>query len=438
MAACSTIEERMEINRATPCENPWKPVFPRWLVDSITPGILLTGMTIIGYGLSTNRRWAISNFISPSTQLSIMLLLLVADHSSSYFDHSRVSNEEYCLTSLLPFDIFDDTKARTIFGAIAVALTGVSLYGIQSKSITLSAASIPFIAMTGYLAWSPHQFQTCKANALVTGTLAWGLDLFTLIGILEVIFAESGNKDTSWYTPTVVYSIIISILFVLLVGRYSDYGNRVNPGSCEIDDEKDVEEEKLVDRRPELYTGILMSVSSIFYFVYLKMNFSEVSCCASYPVLMYLVFDILTKLQVWKRGESLVGDSLHRSIVYILVQVLDILLSSSSMISVMKDKGLVGNAASSVGNMGLAKHAIYLAGGSLVYVWSIVRLVIAIITGQGGPTSTGSIKRLAEVGKSIGLNVVANLIPLSIDSTNATYMLSANPQEDMNVKCFVD
>ena len=428
----------MAVNAASPCTEPWTPVFPKWLVNSITPGILLTGMTIIGYGIGTGRSWAISNFIKPSTQLSIMLLLMSADFSSTFWDHSRVSNENLCLTSLVPMEELDDSKARVIFGALAAALIGVSAYGIKSGSITLSSTGIPFAAMMGYLAWSPQTFQSCRNNALVTGLLAKMLDTMTLVGILEVLFAESGNKDTSWHVPTIAFSAVMSTLFVLLMGRFSDYGDRIKPGSCEIDDEKDVENEKLVDRRPELYTGILMSAVPFVYFVYLKMKFSEVSCCATYPVLMYLVFDILTKLQVWKRGESLVGDSLHRSIVYILVQVLDILLSSSSMISVMKDKGLVGNAASSVGNMGLAKHAIYLAGGSLVYVWSIVRLVIAIITGQGGPTSTGSIKRLAEVGKSIGLNVVANLIPLSIDSTNATYMLSANPQEDMNVKCFVD
>lgn len=437
MSTCATFEERKAANRAQPCEKPWTPVFPMWMVNSITPGILLTGMTIIGYGLGTNRKWAVSNFIKPSTQLSIMLLLMVADHGSSYWDHSRISNEEYCLTSLLPMDVFDDAKARRIFGSLAVALTGVSAYGIRSGSITLSSTGIPFAAMMAYLAWSPQTFQSCKNNALVTGTLAFSLDIMTFVGILEVLFAESGDKDTSWHTPTIAYSVIISALYVVLMGKFSDYGNRITPGSCEIDDSRDSEEEKITDRRPELYTGVLFSVVSIFYFVYLKLKFSEVSCCSVYPALIYLLFDVLTKMQVWKRGESLTGDSLHRSIVYILVQVLDIMLSSSSMISVMAEKGLVGNTISGE-SLGLVKNVVHFAGGSLTYVWSIVRLIIAIVTGSGGPTSTGSLKRLAEVAKSIGLNVVANLVPLSIDSTNATYMLSANPQEDMNVKCFVD
>ena len=435
-STCDTHAERMAANAAVPCEKPWTPVFPKWLVNSITPGILLTGMTIIGYGIGTGRSWAVSSFIKPSTQLSIMLLLLVADHGSTMWDHSRVSNEEFCLTSLITSDKLDDSTARTIFGAIAFVLSGVSAYGMKTKSITLAATSIPFIAMTGYLAWSPQTFQSCKNNALVTGTLAWGFDLLTLIGILEVILEQSGNKDISWHGPTLVYTVVISALFVLLIGRYSDYGNRVTPGSCEIDDARDLEEEKLVDRRPELYTGILFSVVSIFYFVYLKMKFSEVSCCAVYPVLMYLVFDIITKLQVWKRGEPLTGDALNRSIVYILVQILDIMLSSSSMISVMAEKGLVGGR--STGSTGVIKNVAYLAGGSLIYLWSIVRLVIAIITRSGGSTSTSSMKRLAEVVKSIGLNVFANAFPLYIDQMNATYMLAANPNIEMNLKCFVE
>ena len=438
MTSCTTLEERMEVNAANPCKEPWTPVFPKWLVGSITPGILLTGMTIIGYGLGTNKKWAISNFIKPSTQLTIMMFLMVADHMSSYWDHSRASDEPYCLTSMITADKFDDARARTIFGGIAVALAGVSAYGIKSGSITLSSTGIPFMTMMAYLAWSPQTFQSCKNSALVTGLLASSLDLMTFVGILELLFAESGNTDTSWHSPTIVYSVIISALYVLLTGKYSEYGQRIKPGSCEIDDEKDLEDEKLVDRRPELYTGIVTSVVSIVYFLYLKFKFTEVSSCSVYPVLMFLLFDILTKLQVWKRGEPLLGDSLHRSIVYIIVQILDVLLSSSSMISVMVDKKLIGKTIVSGEPMGLAKNAIHLAGGSLTYMWNLVRLIIAIITGSGEATSMSSMKRMAEVVKSLTLNVGANVLPLFIDSMNATYMLEYEPTADLNVKCFID
>lgn len=437
MTSCTTLEERMAVNAANPCKEPWTPVFPKWLVGYIAPGILLTGMTIIGYGLGTGRSWAISDFIKPSTQLTIMMFLMIADHQSSFWDHSRASDEPYCLTSLIPMRELDDVKARRIFGGLAVALAGVSAYGIKSGSITLSSTGIPFATMMMYLAWSPQTFQSCSNSANTTGLLATSLDLMTFVGILELLFAESGNTDTSWHSPTIVYSVIISVIYVLLTGKYSEYGQRITPGSCEIDDEKDLEEEKLVDRRPELYTGILTSVVSIVYFLYLKFKFTEVSSCSVYPVLMFLLFDILTKLQVWKRGEPLLGDSLHRSIVYIIVQVLDVLLSSSSMISVMADKGLIGKELVSGEPMGLAKNAVHLAGGSLTYLWNLVKLVIAIITGSGEATSMSSMKRMAEVVKSLTLNVGANIVPLSIDSTNATYMLSANPQYDLNVKCFV-
>jgi hypothetical protein len=438
MTSCTTLEERMAENAANPCKEPWTPVFPKWLVGSIAPGVLLTGMTIIGYGLGTGKRWAISDFIKPSTQLTIMMFLMVADHMSSYWDHSRVSDEPYCLTSAITADVFDDAKARTIFGGLAVALAGVSAYGIKSGSITLSSTGIPFATMMAYLAWSPQTFQSCSNNALVTGTMAFGLDVMTFVGILELLFAESGNTDTSWHSPTIVYSVIICALYVLLIGKYSEYGQRITPGSCEIDDEKDLEEEKLVDRRPELYTGILTSVVSIVYFLYLKFKFTEVTPCSVYPVLMFLLFDILTKMQVWKKGESLVGDSLHRSIVCVVVQILDVMLSSSSMISVMNDKGLIGKALVSGEPMGLVKNAIHFAGGSLTYLWNLVKLVIAIITGSGKATSTSSMKRMAEVVKSLTLNVGANAVPLFIDNMNSGFMLSANPQNALNVKCFVD
>ena len=408
------------------------------MVKSIAPGILFTGMTIIGYGLSTNRKWAISNFIKPSTQLSVMLMLMCADHSSTYWDHSRVSNEEYCLTSMLTGDKYDDAKGRMVFGALAAVLTAVSAYGIKSGSISLSATGIPFATMMGYLAWSPQTFQSCKNNAIVTGLLAFGLDIMTFVGILEVLFSASGNTDKSWYTPTVTYSVIISALSVALIGRYSDYGERIKSGSCEIDDEKDIEEEKLVDRKPELYTGILLSIVSVAYFIYLKLNFSEVSCCATYPVLIYLLFDILAKLQVWKRGQPLTGDALHRSIVYVLVQTMDVLLSSSSLISVMMDKGIVAKTLTQGSPMGIVKHIGHFAGGSLTYLYYVINLVITLVTGSGAPASLGSLKRLAEITKTLGLNVVANVVPLYVDQMNATYMMSASPQNDLNVPCYVE
>ncbi len=438
MSTCKTLEERQEANASNPCDKKWTPVFPTWIVHSVTPGILLTGMTIIGYGLSTNRKWAISRFIKPSTQLSVMVLLLAADLGSSYFDQTRISNEENCLTSMLTGDWYDDATGRMVFGSLSAVCTAVSAYGIKSGSITLSSTGIPFAAMTGYLAWSPQKFQSCANNALVTGLLAFGLDIMTLVGILEVMFAESGNKDTSWHNPTIAFSAVISTLFVLLIGKCSNYGQRIKPGSCDIDDKKDLEEEKMLDRKPELFTGIAFSVFTMAYLIFLKMKFTEVSCCAVYPVLVFLVFDILTKMQLWKRGEPLVGDALHRGIIYVLVQTMDMLLSSSSMISVMVDKGLISKGVSSGSQVSLFKHMGHFAGGSLTYLYNIVKLITSLITNTGLPSTAGSLKRLAEITKAVGLNVVANAIPLAIDSKNATYMLASNPTGDLNVPCFVE
>ena len=115
---------------------------------------------------------------------------------------------------------------------------------------------------------------------------------------------------------------------------------------------------------------------------------------------------------------------------------MDICLSSSSMLSVMVEKGLIVKGVSK--SQGLLSHGAHLGGGSITYVWSIMRLIASLVSGGGNSVTTGSIKRLAEVTKVVGLNVVANIIPLIIDSRNSAFMLSANPQNSLNVKCYVD
>lgn len=435
--ACETLLERTKANAAQPCKKAFRPVFPEAIAGYVPLALLWVSMTIIGYGISTNRKWATSKFIKPSTQLSIMLLLLCADHSSSFFDHSRISNEDNCLTAMLTSTTLDEKSGRLMFGGLGALFAAVSAYGISSGSVTLAASGIPWLCMMSYLCWSPQKFQSCRANSLMTGLVAHSLDIMTLVGILQMLFSETGNSDKSWHTPTIVYSTVISILFVALVGKYSDYGDRITPGSCEIDDERDLEKEKKVDRKPELKVGVAMSIMSLVYIVFMKMKYSEVGCCAAYPAVIWLCFDVLTKLQVWKRGEeALVGDSLHRSVVYMMVQAMDILLSSSSMLSVMAEKGLIVEGVSK--SRGVLSHGAHLAGGSITYVWSIMRLVASLVSGSGNSVTTGSIKRLAEVTKVIGLNVVANIIPLAIDSNNSAFMLSANPQNSLNVKCYVD
>lgn len=442
MKACETLVQKIAANRAKPCAKPFRPVFPDSVAGYVAPGILWLGMTIIGYGLSTKKNWALSGLMSANTQMSIMMLLMVADHGSSYWDHSRVSDAEYCLTSMLTSKKLDGTTGRVVFGGLGALLAAASAYGMHSGSITLAATSVPFATIMFYLCWSPQTFQSCKANGLVTGALAFGLDAMTFVGIMEALMAASGNGDTSWHRPTLMYTIVISLSFFVLFGWQSEYGKRIKDGgTCAIDDEADAAAEKGKDRRPELYTGILMSVVSIVYFLYLKASFSEISCCSVYPALVFLGFDVLTKLQVWKRGEPLVGDALHRSFIYVTVQVLDVLLSSGSLIAAMSERGLVPRAsASASASRGLLGTAAHMAGGSLTYVWSIARLVGAIVSGRGatGTAAAGSLNRLAEIVKLVTLNVAANAVPLYIDQKNAAYMLSFSPQNDLNVPCHVD
>lgn len=433
--ACDTLEERIAANKAKPCAKAFRSVFPEAIAPYVAPGILFTGLTAIGYGLGTGRKWAVSGLASPSTQMTIMMLLMITDHQSSFWDHSRVSSEEYCLTSMLTSKTLDDTTGRLGFGGLGALLTAVAVYGMRSGSITLAATSIPFASIMYYLWWSPENFQSCKANGKVTGGLAFGLDVMTFVGIMEMLMQASGNNDTSWHMPTILYCVLISALFIALFGWHSDYGKRIKEGSCAIDDEADAAAEKLVDRRGELYIGLLMSITSIVFYFYLQMNFSEISGC-SVPAIIFLGFDILTKLQVWKRGEPLVGDALHRSFIYCSVQVLDVLLSSSSLVSLMADKGLVvGGVAKS---RGLLTHSAHLVGGSVTYVWNVLKLVGVLVTGGGNRVSTSSIKRLGEIIKLVSLNVAANLIPLLVDQKNSAYMMSASPQNDLNVPCHVE
>ena len=232
---------------------------------------------------------------SPASQLGIISLLLVADHASSFFDHSRVSNEPFCLTAALTGDSYDSDKGRLIFGALGAALTAFSAY--------------------------------------------------------------------------------------------------------------------------------------------LKKSFKEVSCCAMYPTIMFLLFDILTKVQTWKKGEPLVGDAIHRGLVYTIVQVLDILLSSASIIGLGVEKGMIGESVAPVKTNTLG-HVVRFGAGSLSYVAFIGKVTGALVSGAGGKPSDGAIKTMAESGKLVGLNIVGNLFPLLIDQMNASAMMFGNPRQ-LNNKCFV-
>jgi hypothetical protein len=433
---CQSLAERIAVNSENSCPVKFLPVFPESVGYAIAPAILLIGMTIVGYGLSTGRGWATNFFISPSTQLAVMFLLMAADHGSTFWDHSRVSNENYCLTASITGSALDGKAGRVGFGVMGALLSAAAMYGVKSGSVSITATAIPFATMMGYLAWSPQDFQSCKNNALVTGLLAYGLDIMTFVGILQTLFAASGNSNRSWEKWTVLYSLLISGLFALLIGRDSDYGERITPGTCEINDEADEEEEKLIDRTPELSTGLIFSALSLFYVIYLKAQYSEVSCCAVMPVIGYLLFDMFNKIQVWKRGEPLVGDAINRSLIYTIVQSMDIMLSSSSLVSIMKDVGMVGKAVIK-GPSSIVGHALHFVKGPFTYIQLVVQLILAMVQGKGFDLPNGTFKKIAEVVKLIGLNVVANIIPFAIDQKNATYMLNANPQNDLNTKCMV-
>jgi hypothetical protein len=102
----------------------------------------------------------------------------------------------------------------------------------------------------------------------------------------------------------------------------------------------------------------------------------------------------------------------------------------------MKDKGLLAGGVAK--SRGLLNHTAHFVGGSATYVWNVLKLVGALIVGAGNKAGTGSIKRLGEIIKLVSLNVTANLIPLLIDQKNSSYMMSASPQNDLNVPCHVD
>lgn len=117
-----------------------------------------------------------------------------------------------------------------------------------------------------------------------------------------------------------MYSTIISNIFVAFVRTFNDYGDRITPGACEIDDECDLKKETLTDRTPELKVCVAMSGVSLVYIVFLNIKYTEVGCCAAYSAVDWLPVDVRTKLQTFKRGDdALNGDALHRSVVYIIM-----------------------------------------------------------------------------------------------------------------------
>lgn len=145
------------------------------------------------------------------------------------------------------------------------------------------------------------------------------------------------------------------------------------------------------------------------------------------------MYDIVTKLQIWKRGDPLVGDNLHRTLVYTIVQVLDILLSSSVMIGAMKSSGIVSTS-NSRSPTSLLENVTRLGGGLVSYAYLVSRLVVSVIKGQV-KTDASSFKKAAESIKFVVMNIVANLAPWYVDSINNQYMIFANPAIDFNATC---
>lgn len=102
----------------------------------------------------------------------------------------------------------------------------------------------------------------------------------------------------------------------------------------------------------------------------------------------------------------------------------------------MGEKGLL--AGGSAKSRGLLSHPLHFATGCLTYMLSVLKLVLSLVTCGGNKVAKGSIERLAEVIKLVLLNIIGNLFPLYIDQKNASYMLTASPQNDLNVPCHID
>ncbi|CAM9963852.1 unnamed protein product, partial [Phaeothamnion confervicola] len=324
--SCSTYDERAALNKATPCAEPWQSVFPASVARRVTPALLLVIISVIGSAVARRQTWATQGLVKKNVVLTLAVLSAIANQLSSVYDHSRVSDEPYCLTSMIP-GLTEKTNKMT-FAAVGAVSGFFTARGALRGNWDTVALSSPALVLSVYQLMTKTDPRSCKSNAATTGMLGFTMDILSLSGIFAAALSlTAANKRAfALYTTTVA----IALVGLICSGKYP---KRVKD-DCTINDEEDNKSAK--NRRvAEFASQMVLSVANASFWIYALISMKGFGCCSGYPALGLLAADLLLKFEFFNNRQPLMGSGMTRTNVYVLVQLLDVLVSSQAIVSIL-------------------------------------------------------------------------------------------------------
>jgi hypothetical protein len=435
--SCATYEERAALNKATPCANKWESVFPAAIAKSVTPAILLVITSLIGSAVARRRSWAVNGLVKKNAVLTLAVLSAVANQLSSVYDHSRVSDEPYCLTSSIPG--YNAKTNKMAFGALGAISAFFSVKGVIEGNWDTVALAGPGLVLSAYQVVTKTDPRSCKSNAATTGLLSFATDILSLSGIFATLGATSENKRAF-----ALYTVAVAVATIGLICSAS-YPKRVKD-DCTIDDAADNEEAKK-RRTPEFVSQLVLSAANALFVMYALLHLKGFGCCAAYPALGLLAADLLLKFEFFNNRMPLVGSGMTRTNIYGLIQLLDVFVSTQSIVSILLPHQTGAAAVGSVGALGasaaLSDEALATLDnllppasglmrniGFLYYLRMIGAAFVAAYKSNAG--SEGSARRLFSALADIG----GSLFPFAIDTLNASSMVNDDPRI-LNLACYI-
>jgi hypothetical protein len=415
-------EEMHERNSASPCDVPWRPVLPLAVGDKFPRALFLGGTTLIGLGIAYRTPIVMEHMPKPKNMLAVMMLVLLGDMSCSYFDHSRASDQKRCITSMIPMLSSHEGVKDGFFAvtALASALKIVHTVATPDASWTSVHTLTPIVFMSAYQVTTRRHFASCKNNALVTGLAAFAFDMMAISSLLEAHSASDVRK------PLAMFSLVISGLHCALYEYNSEYAPRIKVSGGDITDAADAagSDEDTRRRRNELVVGLMFALTNAVLVFYLHENVDEFGCSVFWPSVAFILFDVTRKLESFHLDDgSLLGNGPLRATIYTFMQLLNICLTSQTLIALMLSAEAGGV---------LAAGVLTAPIGPLTYAGMVIRAAKAAFgaarTGPGVAVASAAVLRSA-------VDVIPPLVPLYVDQVNATYMITSDPVSELNLNC---
>jgi len=432
--SCATYEQRAALNKATPCANKWESVFPAAIARSVTPAVFLVLISVIGSAVARRKSWAVNGLVKKNAVLTLAVLSAVANQLSGVYDQSRVSDEPYCLTSMIPG--YNSKTNKMAFGALGAISAFFSVHGVIKGNWDTVALAGPALVLSAYQVATKTDPRSCKSNAATTGLLSFGMDILSLSGIFATLGATSQNKRAF-----AMYTIAVAIATIGIICSAS-YPKRVKD-DCTIDDAADNKDAKK-RRTPEFVSQMVLSAANATFLIYALLHLKGFGCCAAYPALGLLAADLLLKFEFFNNRMPLMGSATTRTSIYILVQSLDVFVSSQAIVSILLPHQTGAAAVGALGaSAALSEEALATLDkllppasgltrniGAFYYVRMIGAAFVAAYKSNAG--SEGSARRLFSALADIG----GSLFPFAIDTLNGSSMIADDPRI-LNLPCFI-